>query len=509
MASSERGTAVNTDSPGPRDKTAEQTESDGKHTRRDLLKAGVATFVGGSLVGGFATAEVTADGHNDGDTKWGSSSNRDDYFADHIDATSITAGKTNNVPIVRPGDDLQSAIDSVYDSNNEDRSGTVRLETSDSNDSHVYDLSPPIAVKPGVMLDASGAFINQSVDATELFELKRDSVVLGHGLEIYGGNFTGDIFLIDGDNSDSPLVNEPAHVFGYPKVRNNGPSAIYHLKQSSGASIGSCILTAGGENGPRPVFIENDDGSGFINNNTFALNGSFDAGTDSILHFTGSANPVRANEVYGKQVQIKGGDHFLEMGRGKGNYIHGQFADIASKITNTHFEFQASARAGNVVEIEYANKLDPSNVTNNSGEVQIIRSQQGGMLPQDLSGKTGLYPGMIAVDDGTNTTGDGKACSWDATDNVWVPSDDLVPITEGSKVSIGSGGTSVVSHSIGADTNLSVSMGLQDPDNDIKVEWRTFWDNSANETKVEFNELAAAGGGVVRYSIFEQGGTFS
>lgn len=55
-------------------------------TRRDALKAGAVGAVG---ILGFGAGNASAD-LNDGDTEWGSSTNRDDYFVDHLDANEMT-----------------------------------------------------------------------------------------------------------------------------------------------------------------------------------------------------------------------------------------------------------------------------------------------------------------------------------------------------------------------------------------------------------------------------------
>ncbi len=53
--------------------------------RRSVLAGGAAA--GAALLG--ASGSASADGLNDGDTQWGSDTNRDDYVVDHVDANSV------------------------------------------------------------------------------------------------------------------------------------------------------------------------------------------------------------------------------------------------------------------------------------------------------------------------------------------------------------------------------------------------------------------------------------
>lgn len=55
--------------------------------RRAVIKGGAAAAATGML--GFSAGSASASGLDDGDTQWGSDSNRDDYVVDHIDSNSI------------------------------------------------------------------------------------------------------------------------------------------------------------------------------------------------------------------------------------------------------------------------------------------------------------------------------------------------------------------------------------------------------------------------------------
>lgn len=63
-------------------------DTDGLLSRRNLLQAGATTGAAGLLVAGTSGSAAAA-GLNDGDTQWGSTSNRDDYVVDHLDAKSV------------------------------------------------------------------------------------------------------------------------------------------------------------------------------------------------------------------------------------------------------------------------------------------------------------------------------------------------------------------------------------------------------------------------------------
>jgi len=62
-------------------------------TRRQALKTGA----GGLLAGGLFTAgQATAEPGDDGDTVWGSDTNRDDYYADEINANTVNTGEIDS-----------------------------------------------------------------------------------------------------------------------------------------------------------------------------------------------------------------------------------------------------------------------------------------------------------------------------------------------------------------------------------------------------------------------------
>ncbi len=100
--------------------------------RRGVIQGGAAAAAAGIL--GYNSGKAKAAGLNDGDTQWGSDSNRDDYVVDHVDANSVSTeqlvtelGGTDKEPANRPlvsnesktitvGTDtetIQEALDSV------------------------------------------------------------------------------------------------------------------------------------------------------------------------------------------------------------------------------------------------------------------------------------------------------------------------------------------------------------------------------------------------------------
>lgn len=63
----------------------------GPSRRRVLQAGGVAALLGAGATGGAAAAPG-----DDGDTVWGSDSNRDDYYADEVDANTVIAEYIQN-----------------------------------------------------------------------------------------------------------------------------------------------------------------------------------------------------------------------------------------------------------------------------------------------------------------------------------------------------------------------------------------------------------------------------
>jgi len=61
--------------------------------RRQMLKAAGAGVLGASA---FTAGQASADGHNDGDTQWGSDTNRSDYFADYVNSRRLESIHVHN-----------------------------------------------------------------------------------------------------------------------------------------------------------------------------------------------------------------------------------------------------------------------------------------------------------------------------------------------------------------------------------------------------------------------------
>lgn len=95
--------------------------------RREVLAGGAAA--GAGLLG-FGVGQASADGLNDGDTQWGSDSNRDDYVVDHVDANSVSTGGANISERDVLGDDGNRIyVDVSAGDDNNDGSESSPLET--------------------------------------------------------------------------------------------------------------------------------------------------------------------------------------------------------------------------------------------------------------------------------------------------------------------------------------------------------------------------------------------
>jgi len=79
-------------------------------SRRDLIRAGSATGAAALLVGASGSA-AAVDGDND--TQWGTTSNRDDFLVDTLDANLVQTENLGNVIFASQKPSLQSAIDNA------------------------------------------------------------------------------------------------------------------------------------------------------------------------------------------------------------------------------------------------------------------------------------------------------------------------------------------------------------------------------------------------------------
>lgn len=80
-----------------RTKLAELSQVLPEQDRRQFLKAGAGA---GAILASGAIGRASAAPGDDGDTLWGSASNRDDYYADELDANLVSTGQ------VRSGESL-------------------------------------------------------------------------------------------------------------------------------------------------------------------------------------------------------------------------------------------------------------------------------------------------------------------------------------------------------------------------------------------------------------------
>ncbi len=160
--------------------------------RRDVLKAGAGAIAGGGLA--LSAASGSADGLDDGDTQWGSDSNRDDYVVDHVDANSIGTERIDTERRPKPGD-VQAAIDDAAAAGG----GYVSLRPEES-----YTYQSPIRVKEGVTLDYRGAIAKPSGDH-DMLQIEPGARVLRpiHDTREVGGYSSASLHFHSSYNSDA------------------------------------------------------------------------------------------------------------------------------------------------------------------------------------------------------------------------------------------------------------------------------------------------------------------
>lgn len=400
-----------------------KTQSPEFATRRSMVKAAGGSMAAGALFGsGYIMRDAEA--QPDGDEgSIGEQGDRVEAWISETDANSIDAAEENSIPWVFPGDDIQSKIDSVHNSSDPDESGIVRFAppTYDSNDFELPDV--PYEIQPGVTFDLRGAYLLPGTSASAIFEPRAGSTVLGEGCVIqpFGLAGTGTyLFHLDGDDGDNPTTNDPVQVYGYPEVNGNAFESVYRLTESGGGFVAGSYLTVQGNNAPQFALLESNS-TGYLNNNEFRFRGSTNPDTNSVIKQTGSSDVLRANAYHFDQVQVKSGDHVVELDRGRETAITGSMAD-AGNVSNEKWFVGSNAAGGNNINVEYSGGHSASDLLNNSAYAVEVGGNAGdGMVPQDLSGLSGWYPGQTFLDDGTNTAGSGLLSVW--TGSAWQPSD--------------------------------------------------------------------------------------
>jgi len=406
----------------------EQTVSKMMPDRRGVLKGLGAAAIGGAAIGGAtggasgqSAAGQIGTASEPVDVEGGQGN-----FDSVSTVDSLIKQYRNGRAVYRRDEEwatLQAAIDSVADSSDSADSGLVELDPfpgDNGTSATFYALQNdtlPILAKRGVTLDLTGTYQQPIATGDALYSLEGNATVLGAGANISTADYSGPYFEIDDTVATTvPGSNDPTKILGYPKFIGGSGFPILEIEQSNGSGISAVTAELGGQNSAQMLHLNSADGSGFINGNTFRLTGSTNPDTDSVVHFEGPGK-TNSNIVYFDGLQVKGGDHFLEIASGKDNHFYGTAYDPAN-VTNAVIEFGPDAGGHNIVEI--TNQIGASQVVNNSGEHQLIKTGTG-MVPFDLSGFTGRLPGYQALDDGTNTAGSGLMCTW--TGSAWQPSD--------------------------------------------------------------------------------------
>lgn len=400
----------------------EEMSEPSKGSRRDVLKA-LGVLGAGAAVGGGSTAAMTGEASAATDAgDIGTPTDRYDVYAQTIDTEQATTSVSlNNSRTVAPGGDLQAAIDAVYNSTAPRASGRVELYPYDGT---TYTLAD-IDVKPGVRLDLNGAYITFGT-GSYLFRLTAGSAVDGSGAVLNMVGNSPDVWYVDGAQNP-PTSTDPAGVYGWPWVRGGGGRTVYVT--NGGAGISSLFINSRVYNAPQLVRLENNDGTGFINNNHFEFMGSaVETSTTSLIDLGGTANVVGGNTIHARGVvQVKDADHLVHFGNANNNRVTGTWADPWN-VTNEVVDFGASGAGHNLVENNAQYHIGGSEVLWNA-KLNIVRAKGSGTgLPQNLSGKSGKEPGFVATDDGTNTSASGVLCTWvdtgtDGVGDTWQPSD--------------------------------------------------------------------------------------
>lgn len=377
---------------------------------------------------------------------------------DRIDTGRVNAtDELNNVVIVRPGDDIQAAIDSVYVPTPEKnasgaRSGMVRFVPNRPNDQQIFEFpAPPYVVRPGVTLDMRGIAARFTADAKAMFALREGVDVLGHGAhfdEQRPAEFTGALWYANGDAEFRPSAGNPARIFGYPRldvhvVEEGGHARPILLEQTLGrkreganAAVGGCYFEVGPFNTKGIVRINSAGEGGWVTHNTVIANGSVSSG--NAVEYESSGGVIRHNFFLANQIQVKGlVDRFL--------YCNSSAPGGGFSQNTTVGRVTADTNNVNVALAEWTEGVGPENPllttksiarfaevnenplasTDNSERYgnYVGHQYKSGQKPFDLSQRQGYFHGERASDDGTNTTRLGIGCMWDEDAEVWVRPD--------------------------------------------------------------------------------------
>lgn len=420
-------------------------------TRRQALSG---LFGGGALLGVAGSASARDDdgdpfadeGHDHGGEYIGK-----DAPVIHLDSATINAvNRINNVTIVRPGDDVQAAIDSVYEPGDlpEGRaqhegnySGMVRFLPNHPDDRLIYEFpDPPYVVRPGVTLDMRGIVGEATAEAKALFDLRFGAEVIGHGAYINAernGAFTGACWYVNGDAENRVSMRNSAKVHGFPTFDvQGGVARPILLEQTDGGAIGGTRFEVNCGNTKGIIRIHSEGSGGWINDNVVYARGSV-AGGNAAVEFRNENGGIGDNYVWFDGIQVKPGTDRILYCDGNNNKINGNLTggviiDWGRNVGKTVAEWTSGVgRANPLLPV-----LDDTHQLSENGwssEAAIDNSGSHGnrvgnpYRPTagvwDLSKMSGAFDGEIRPDDGSNTAHRGVLCCWDNETERWIRPD--------------------------------------------------------------------------------------
>lgn len=430
----------------------ESRQEHGLHVTRRQALGGL--LGGGALLGMGGAANAKPDdggdpfadeGHDHGGENLGQ-----DEPVTHLDSSTVSAvDKLNNVAIVRPGDDIQAVIDSVYEPGDlpEGRaqhegnySGMVRFLPNHPDDRLIYEFpDPPYVVRPGVTLDIRGIVGEATAEAKALFDLRFGTEVIGHGAYINAernGAFTGACWYVDGDAENRVSMRNSAKVHGFPTFDvQGGVARPILLELTDGGAIGGTRFEVNCGNTKGIVRI-NAEGDGWINDNVVYARGSV-AGGDAAVEFSNNNGSINDNYVWFDSIQIKPGTDRILYCDGNDNKIHGNFTggviiDWGRNVGKTVAEWTSGVGRANPLlpVLDDAQQLSengwsPVAAIDNSGSYgnRVGNPYRPTAGVWDLSEMSGAFDGEIRPDDGSNTAHRGVLCCWDNETESWIRPD--------------------------------------------------------------------------------------
>lgn len=383
----------------------------------------------------------------------------EDYLGESKPVGRIDSGRVNatnelnNVEIVRPGDDIQAAIDSVHEfgdlpderaKSEGNYSGMVRFLPNQPDNRLIYEFpDPPYVVRQGVTLDMRGIVAELTTDARILFDLQYGATVLGHGAYINAerkNSFTGACWYVSGNGPrkwNGSSMRNPVVVSGFPTLdvqgAPDGGATPILLESEGNGAIGGARFEVNCGNTEGVIRIRST--GGYINHNTVIARGAI-AGGNAVDYATApNSGSIIHNRVWMDQLQIKGpvervlychGIDGQNAGNIKQNITAGFPADVQRYVSVAAAEWENGTGVGNALLIQPEEKIpDDLRSIDNSGRHgnYVGRLYSSGRKPFDLSQRPGHFDGEMLPDDGSNTQNRGVVCSWNDIEEVWVRPD--------------------------------------------------------------------------------------